>query len=173
VSVAPPPSAPGATAAAGFPHGGQAAEACPLCGGPLAPDQEWCLRCGAAARTRLAATPNWRAPVLAIAAVLALSLGVLAAALVKLAADTGTPAPITQTVTSTAAAPGALAPGAGAALPGAATTQAIPSAPAATPGATPPLGTQSAGRAALTRATTAPGALAAPGATGAPASGTR
>jgi hypothetical protein len=60
------------------------AEACPLCTAPLAPEQEWCLRCGAAARTRLAATPHWRGPLIAIAVVAALSLGVLTAALVKL-----------------------------------------------------------------------------------------
>ena len=59
--------------------------ACPLCGAPLRPDQDWCLRCGAAARTRLAATPNWRAPAIALALLVALSLGVLAASLVSLA----------------------------------------------------------------------------------------
>ncbi|HXP37256.1 MAG TPA: hypothetical protein VN817_05775, partial [Solirubrobacteraceae bacterium] len=56
-------------------------EACPLCGAPLNPDQDWCLRCGAAARTRLAATPNWKGPIAAIAVVAVLALGVLAAAL--------------------------------------------------------------------------------------------
>jgi hypothetical protein len=85
-------------------------DTCPLCGAELMPGQEWCLRCGAAARTRLAAAPNWRAPVLAGALLLALALGVLAAALVKLAGDSGpAPAPITHTVTTTAAAPAAAA----------------------------------------------------------------
>ncbi len=81
------------------------AEICPLCSAPLQPAQEWCLRCGAAARTRLAASPNWRAPLLGAVAVVVLSLGVLAAALVKLAGTTG-PAPqaTTKTVTSTQAA---------------------------------------------------------------------
>ncbi len=82
-------------------------EACPLCGAPLHPQQEWCLSCGAAARTRLAAAPNWKGPVATLAVVSALSLGVLAAALVKLAS--GSPATasttVTRTVTSSPAAP--------------------------------------------------------------------
>jgi hypothetical protein len=77
---------------------------CPLCGGALDPAQDWCLRCGAAARTRLAASPNWRAPLLALALVALLALGVLAAALVKLAGDTGSSA---RTITSSVAAPAA------------------------------------------------------------------
>jgi hypothetical protein len=76
-------------------------EACPLCGAPLDPRQDWCLSCGAAARTRLAATPNWKGPVAAIAVVAVLALGVLAAALVKLAGDSGSgSAPVTSTVTT-------------------------------------------------------------------------
>jgi predicted nucleic acid-binding Zn ribbon protein len=59
-------------------------EVCPLCGAPLKPEQSWCLRCGAAARTRLAAQPKWKALVVALVVVVVLSLGVLAAALVKL-----------------------------------------------------------------------------------------
>ena len=53
--------------------------ACPLCGAPLDPTQEWCLSCGAAARTRLAAPTNWKAPIVAIAVIATLALGVLAA----------------------------------------------------------------------------------------------
>jgi predicted amidophosphoribosyltransferase len=60
-------------------------ETCPLCGAPLTREQSWCLRCGAAARTRLAAQPKWKALVVAFVVVVVLSLGVLAAALVKLA----------------------------------------------------------------------------------------
>jgi hypothetical protein len=59
-------------------------EVCPLCGAGLKPDQDWCLRCGAAARTRLAAQPKWKALVVALVVVIVLSLGVLAAALVTL-----------------------------------------------------------------------------------------
>jgi predicted amidophosphoribosyltransferase len=60
-------------------------ELCPLCGAPLKLEQDWCLRCGTGARTRLAAQPKWKALVLALALVVVVSLGVLAAALVKLA----------------------------------------------------------------------------------------
>jgi predicted nucleic acid-binding Zn ribbon protein len=60
-------------------------ELCPLCGAPLSPEQSWCLRCGAAARTRLAAQPKWKALVVALVLVVVVSLGVLAAALVTLA----------------------------------------------------------------------------------------
>jgi predicted amidophosphoribosyltransferase len=60
-------------------------EVCPLCSAPLREEQSWCLRCGAAARTRLAAQPKWKALVVALVLVVVLSLAVLAAALVKLA----------------------------------------------------------------------------------------
>jgi hypothetical protein len=119
-------------------------EACPLCGAPLAPEQEWCLRCGAAARTRLAAAPNWKAPFAAVAVVAALSLGVLAAALVKLAGETGPPPPaITRTVA--AGSPQAAAP---------ATVTAPPTAtaPAATPGGV----TAAQGQTTAPKVTTAP-----------------
>jgi hypothetical protein len=96
VSVAQPPST--VPTAAPPPAG----EACPLCGGALDPEQEWCLHCGAAARTRLAASPAWKAPVIALAVITALSLGVLAAALVTLAGGSGhsTTAPVTVIVTT-------------------------------------------------------------------------
>lgn len=64
-------------------------DACPLCGAPLHPDQEWCLRCGAAARTRLAMSSNWKAPIIAVGVVAALSLAVLAASLVALGGNFG------------------------------------------------------------------------------------
>ncbi len=136
----PPATSPGWTPAAGPPP-----EACPLCGAPLAAEQEWCLSCGAAARTRLAAAPDWKAPVIVVAVVAALALGVLAAALVKLAGDSGpAPAPVTRTLTT---APAAALP----ATPGAAST-------AATPGATAP-------------AVTAPTTPSAPAGSGAPTGG--
>ncbi len=95
----------GPPAAAGVDHGMTALplpplEACPLCGSPLHAEQEWCLNCGAAARTRLAASPSWRAPIAAVLVVIALSVGVLAAALVKLAGDTG-PGRVASTTTVT------------------------------------------------------------------------
>ncbi|HVR05905.1 MAG TPA: hypothetical protein VMS02_07665 [Solirubrobacteraceae bacterium] len=59
-------------------------EACPLCGTALGEEQEWCLRCGAAARTRLAATPGWRTPVIVLVTVIVLALAGLTVALVAL-----------------------------------------------------------------------------------------
>lgn len=59
-------------------------EGCPLCGAPLRADQDWCVRCGAAARTRLAAPAKWKALATALVIVVALSLAVLIVALVKL-----------------------------------------------------------------------------------------
>lgn len=59
-------------------------EACPLCGAPLGAEQEWCLRCGAAARTRLAATPGWRTPLIVLGTVIVLALAGLTVALVAL-----------------------------------------------------------------------------------------
>jgi hypothetical protein len=80
-------------------------EVCPLCRTPLHVEQEWCLHCGAAARTRLAASPRWKGLIAALAVVVALSLGVLAAALVKLAGGSNAAPPITRTVTTAATAP--------------------------------------------------------------------
>jgi hypothetical protein len=60
-------------------------EVCPLCGGPLRRDQDWCLRCGAAARTRLAAPPKWKLLVVSLVSVAVIALAVLVVALVTLA----------------------------------------------------------------------------------------
>jgi hypothetical protein len=60
-------------------------ELCPLCSAPLGPEQDWCLRCGTGARTRLAAPPKWKGLLATFLLVVLVSLGVLAAALVKLA----------------------------------------------------------------------------------------
>lgn len=98
---------PGGGVPAALPAPAPSGEACPLCGAPLHPEQEWCLRCGAAARTRLAASPRWKGPIVTLAVVVALSLAVLAAALVKLAGGSGT-ATTTTTVTTRSAA--AIAP---------------------------------------------------------------
>lgn len=102
----------------------RAGEACPLCGAPLDAEQEWCLRCGAAARTRLAPSSNWRAPIIALAVVATLSLGVLAAALVKLAGGSSSTTNVTRTIVRVVA-------------PTSATTTS-PSTSAATPGASTP-----------------------------------
>jgi hypothetical protein len=76
IAPTPPPSGP----AAEVPR-----EVCPLCGGPLRRDQDWCLRCGAAARTRLAAPPKWKLLVVSLVSVAGLALAVLVVALVTLA----------------------------------------------------------------------------------------
>jgi hypothetical protein len=130
-------------ASPGGPAGGAPAEACPLCGSPLQGDQDWCLSCGGAAHTRLSATPNWKAPMAVAIVVAALLLGVLAAALVKLAHGPG-PAPpaITTVVTAPAASGTPATPGA--------TTPATTTPGTTTPGTTTP-GTTTPG-------TTTPGA---------------
>jgi hypothetical protein len=99
MSVAPPPTS-GVAPTPEHPPTPSPGEACPLCRAPLHPEQEWCLSCGAAARTRLAASPRWKAPIVTLVVVLVLCLGVLAGSLVKLAGGT-TPA-TTQTTTVTA-----------------------------------------------------------------------
>jgi hypothetical protein len=102
MSVATPP-APGGGPPVGAPAPSRSREACPLCGTPLQRDQEWCLHCGAAARTRLAPSPRWKWPIVTFAIVVVLSLGVLAAALVHLAGGSSSNAPaITRTVTAAA-----------------------------------------------------------------------
>jgi hypothetical protein len=71
--------------------------------------QEWCLHCGAAVGTRVAAAPGWRTPIAVAAAILAVAVVALAIALVQLADDTGrvaqaptpTPAPAAPAVTPT------------------------------------------------------------------------
>jgi hypothetical protein len=90
-------------------------DSCPICGAPLHPDQGWCLRCGAAARTRLAPASNSKAPMIAVALVAGLSLAVLAASLVKLAGDSGSTtthvaAPVTRPGSVTSPGTATLAP---------------------------------------------------------------
>ncbi len=111
-AVTPPgnPSLPDTPAAPPAPS-----ERCPLCDAELAPDQEWCLQCGAAARTRLASPPRWRAPLLTALAVIVVSFAVLVAALVKLSAGSGTTLVVVPAVTAATAPAGATgaAPAAG------------------------------------------------------------
>ena len=66
---------------------------CPRCGAPLGEDQDWCLECGAPARTRLAPTPNWHIPAALLAVIVALAGAALAVAFVALTRDApGAPA---------------------------------------------------------------------------------
>jgi hypothetical protein len=68
------------------------------------------LNCGAAARTRLASSPRWKAPVVALGVVLVLSLGLLAGSLVKLAGGSSPATTLTTTVTTQASAPASTQP---------------------------------------------------------------
>jgi hypothetical protein len=97
--VSGPPAPPGAIA-------------CPRCGAHVAEDGDWCLHCGAAARRRLAPTPNWRLP-LALAAVMAALSGIaIALAFVELTRDepAGTPATTAPPPAPASAPPASAAP---------------------------------------------------------------
>jgi hypothetical protein len=67
---------------------------CPRCAATVGPDQEWCLACGAPARTRLVPTPNWRAPIAVVATVAILAGIALALAFVSLTNDKEPAAPV-------------------------------------------------------------------------------
>ena len=70
----PPPDAP---VPAGPPE-----RRCPRCGSTLAPDQEWCLACGAAADTEIVEARGWRVPLYLGGALVALAvIGVILAIL--------------------------------------------------------------------------------------------
>ena len=93
MSVAPPsapPAQPGPAQAGPAPG----TIACPRCGSGVGPDQQWCLQCGAPARTRLVPTPNWRAPLLLLALVATLAGIALAIAFVELTDNNEAAAPV-------------------------------------------------------------------------------
>jgi hypothetical protein len=105
--------------------------ACPRCGAHVAGDQDWCLNCGDAARTRLVPTPNWRLPIAFTAIVAALAVLAIAVSFVQLTRDdapvTPTAPPAATTATpppppTTTAAPTTTAPGATTTAPGTTTT---------------------------------------------------
>jgi len=133
-STPPQPQIGRSTGAAGATGPGAQVDPCPLCGAPLHTDQDWCLRCGAAARTRLAAPRNWKAPTIAVAVVAALSLAVLAAALVKLAGNSGSSP--TAAATSTARQASVTSPGTATPTPAPSASPPPASAPAASTPAT-------------------------------------
>jgi hypothetical protein len=78
--------------------------ACPGCGTTVAPDQDWCLACGAAARTRLAPAPNWRIPVAVLSALALAAVVALILAFASLTSQDG------SSTTSTPTVPGRSAP---------------------------------------------------------------
>lgn len=82
------------------------ATTCPRCGATIEGDQAWCLECGLAARTRLARTPNWKAPIV-VAGVL--GLAAIAALIVAFLVITGDNAPL-PTTAAPAPAPAATTP---------------------------------------------------------------
>jgi hypothetical protein len=79
------------------------ATTCPRCGAPVAPEQEWCVECGTAARMRIVPPPNWRWPVALVAALVALVGAGVAVALVD--AMSKSPGPLRPATTAAASAP--------------------------------------------------------------------
>ncbi len=104
---------------------------CPRCSATVGPEQDWCLECGAPARTRLAPTPNWRVPTLAIAGIVLLAGALLAFAFVKLTGDGNAPAGTTPTAVVETTAPAVVAP------PATTTTPTVPTTTPALPSTTP------------------------------------
>ena len=107
--------------------------ACPRCGASLAPDQEWCLSCGAGVGARIAPTPRWRMPVVLVGTLLALLAAALLLSLVELGGD---PQPVAQAPANAATPTPSTAPDDGAATP----TPSVAPEPTATPSATPEAG---------------------------------
>lgn len=83
---------------------------CPRCSATVGPEQDWCLECGAPARTRLAPTPNWQLPTVAIGAIVLLAGALLAFAFVTLTGDDGLPAGTTPTAVVETAPPAGVVP---------------------------------------------------------------
>jgi len=96
---------------------------CPRCGARLSAEQEWCLECGAAVGTRVAAPRGWRAPIAVVGALLALALIAVVLALVELSRQAEEVTQVAQTPTPTAAPP----------APAATPAPAVPAAPAEWP----------------------------------------
>ena len=119
---------------------------CPRCGATVGPEQDWCLECGAPARTRLAPTPNWRLPVAVVAVVILLAGVALAVAFTRLTRDDGTV--VAATATTAPVQPNEVG------------TQSVPIAPPATQ--TPP-GASSASPSSATPPSTATPSTATPG----------
>ena len=106
---------------------------CPRCGAAVPPEQDWCLECGHAARTRVAPAPRWRLPIIVAATVGILALGALGLAFVDLTEDPEGPPPATTPSTAPTTTP-AVPPPPPATTPSTAptTTPAVPPPPPAT-----------------------------------------
>ena len=83
---------------------------CPRCGARLSAEQEWCLECGAAVGTRIAAPRGWRAPIAVVGVLLALALLAVILALVELAGPAEQVTEVAQTPAPPAAPPAPPAP---------------------------------------------------------------
>jgi hypothetical protein len=137
---------------------------CPRCSATVGPDQDWCLECGAPARTRLAPTPNWQLPTVAIGAIVLLAGALLAFAFVRLTGDEGVPVGTTPTAVVETAPPAAVVPPPTTGTTGttptpATTTKPTGTAPPATsvPGQTTTTGTTATTKTTATTATTQTG----------------
>jgi SPOR domain len=107
------------------------AGACARCGAPLHPGQEWCLECGAAARTKVVGGANWKVPVLVVATIVLLAGAALAYAWISVSDDAGrsaeklartNPAPTASTPTVPAPATATTPAGTATTAPGATAT---------------------------------------------------
>lgn len=67
----------------------------------MAEEQDWCLRCGAAAEQRVRGRPGWRSAAVAVSASALLALGAAAAAYAALNEKQASPRQTTQTVAQT------------------------------------------------------------------------
>jgi hypothetical protein len=107
---------------------------CPRCGSVLAPEQEWCLACGAAADTEVAEPRGWRVPIM-----LTGGLGLLAliGVILLIIALSGGPEKLaTATPTPSAAVPPATTPTPTSAVPTSSPLPTVTPGATATPGAT-------------------------------------
>ena len=108
---------------------------CAKCGSPLAPDQDWCLQCGAAASGALG-PPMWRSTGAVFAALGVLAIGAAAAAVAALNQHAPARRTVTNIVAQTpppATPPATTTPTQPPATPPAAAKQASPQAPAKLP----------------------------------------
>ena len=114
----------------------EAPTTCPRCGAPLDAGQDFCLRCGTAATTRVRRAPSWRIPVFVLVLLLALGAGGVAAAFVAVSDDAQTINVTTRRITRTVTAAPTSPPPTQATT--TATTATAPTAPTTgTTGATP------------------------------------
>ncbi|WP_354697848.1 hypothetical protein DSM112329_03498 [Paraconexibacter sp. AEG42_29] len=115
---------------------------CPRCQSVVIRGQDWCLVCGAPARTRLAAAPNWRLPVAAVGGLLTAAVVVIVVAFFAITSGDDEPTGTVSRTAVTTPAPTPAAPGQtvtpGATTPPGATATDPGTPPAAVDPSTPP-----------------------------------